>query len=116
MDVTSSNVKYVDYSSMLLMMEVGFHNGSAYKYLNVPKNVYEDLVNSDSKGQFMHTNIKGRFTAIQIAPSIKAVKRNIGAAVRSVFSKPKPPMSRPAPRSAAPSKGTVKSVKSVRSR
>jgi len=37
---------------------VEFLNGTLYDYYNVPKEVFLDLLNATSKGQFFNQNIK----------------------------------------------------------
>ncbi len=59
--VTSSNVESIGYDENSELLYVHFLNGSTYVYKNVPKVIYEQLINSPSIGSYMHRNIKGLF-------------------------------------------------------
>ncbi len=56
--VTSSNLASVGYDEDSLTLRVEFLNGTLYDYYNVPKEVFLDLLNATSKGQFFNQNIK----------------------------------------------------------
>jgi len=58
-EVNSSNINKVGYDNNDLLVE--YKSGVLYKYLNVPKKLYEEFLNSESKGRFMNSNIKGKF-------------------------------------------------------
>lgn len=57
-EVKSSNIISVGHDGTNLY--VNYKSGT-YKYDNVDKKLYEDLLNSSSKGQFMNENIKGKY-------------------------------------------------------
>ena len=57
--VESSNVAAIGYDEATQTVQVQFNDGSTYQYFDVPQNVYDDFFNSDSKGKFLHANIKG---------------------------------------------------------
>ena len=38
-----------------------FRTGETYRYKNVPLFIYERLMSADSKGQFMHKYVLGRY-------------------------------------------------------
>lgn len=57
--VSSSNVESVGFDEDSETLEVEFKNGTLYQYFDVPKNVYEGLVGSDSVGGYLAANIKG---------------------------------------------------------
>ena len=56
--VASSNVRSVGYSEPAQTLEVEFLNGSVYQYYNVPEFIYSQLMRSDSKGGFLHREVK----------------------------------------------------------
>jgi hypothetical protein len=60
--VTSSNVDYIAYDPEEAVLEVGFLNGGAYQYFDVPEDVYEDFLNSESKGKFLFKHIKNKYS------------------------------------------------------
>lgn len=55
--VNSSNVDAIGYDEENKELKVNFVKGSSYVYMNVPKEVYEDFVESTSKGRFFNRNI-----------------------------------------------------------
>ena len=56
--VSSSNLAAVGYDEESSTLRVEFLNGTSYEYYNVPKEVFEDLLNAGSKGQYFNSNIK----------------------------------------------------------
>ncbi len=56
--VSSSNIVSVGYDPASLTLEIEFKNGSVYEYTNVPQEEYEAFMNADSKGTYLHSNIK----------------------------------------------------------
>lgn len=59
--VSSSNLRSIGYDASSQTLEVEFHDGGVYQYHGVPLRVYEDLMRSDSLGQFLHRNVKGNY-------------------------------------------------------
>lgn len=57
--VNSSNIESIGYEGNDLIVQ--FKTGNIYKYFNVEKTLYESLLNSDSKGQFLNSFIKGNY-------------------------------------------------------
>lgn len=43
------------------LMRVIFTSGITYDFYNVPKEVYEKLISSDSAGKYFHANVKNRY-------------------------------------------------------
>jgi hypothetical protein len=60
--VNSSNVQSVGYDADSQVLEVEFNSGAIYQYAGVPKSEHDALMNSDSKGKYLHANIKNRFS------------------------------------------------------
>jgi len=58
-NVDSSNIASIGWKDGNL--EVEFLNGSLYMYLDVPESVFEEFIESYSKGQFLARNIKGQY-------------------------------------------------------
>ncbi|MEQ5326931.1 MULTISPECIES: KTSC domain-containing protein [Proteus] len=56
--VSSSNLQSVGYDQATQTLEVAFHSGSVYQYLNVPSKIHQGLMNASSKGQYLDVNIK----------------------------------------------------------
>ena len=59
--VESSNIKSVGYSPLRRKLEVEFKGGGVYRYKSVPKTVYKSMMDSDSKGKFLHQHIKYQY-------------------------------------------------------
>ena len=57
--VKSSNIDSVGYENENLYIQ--YQSGAIYKYKNVPKIIYESLMDSDSKGRYMNSSIKTKF-------------------------------------------------------
>jgi hypothetical protein len=59
--VASSNIASIGYDSPSQTLEIQFHSGAVYQYYNVPQTIYDALMASGSKGQFLNSQIKDRF-------------------------------------------------------
>ena len=60
-DVNSSNLARVRYAENTSTLEIEFQGGRVYQYFDVPKTIFEALLQADSRGQFFNTQIKGQF-------------------------------------------------------
>jgi len=56
--VESSNLASIGYDAENEILEVEFNHGGIYQYFDVPENVYDELMNADSHGQYFGRNIK----------------------------------------------------------
>lgn len=61
MPVTSSNVASIGYDPSSLTLEVEFKDGYIYQYFDVPETVYQEFMRANSKGQFLHANIRNSY-------------------------------------------------------
>ena len=59
--VTSSNIAEIGYDESSRTLEALFKNGSLYQYFDVPPQIYAELMQASSIGQYLNTNIKGQF-------------------------------------------------------
>jgi KTSC domain-containing protein len=57
----SSNIISAGYDAAAKILEVEFQSGKVYQYLDVPQNIYQDLMTAESKGEFFHDNILKEF-------------------------------------------------------
>ena len=57
----SSCIRSVAYSLDAAAMEVTFHNGSIYRYFDVPCPVYHALLKADSKGRYFAAAVRSCF-------------------------------------------------------
>jgi len=63
--VESSNLVSIGYDHDTSTLEIEFRQ-SIYQYFDVPHHIYEELMNSRSKGSFHHQNIKTAYSYAQV--------------------------------------------------
>jgi hypothetical protein len=66
--VESSALAAVGYSKKLRALEIEFRNGSVYRYLEVPLDVYEALLKAHSKARFYDENIRHKYRSQHVKP------------------------------------------------
>lgn len=59
--VKSQMILGVRYNKNTYELDIVFRTGDKYRYKNVPKFVYDGLINAESHGQYMHKRILGRY-------------------------------------------------------
>ncbi|MGG5412759.1 KTSC domain-containing protein [Edwardsiella tarda] len=59
--VSSSNIQSIGYDQLNMVLEVAFHSGGIYQYMRIPSMVYQNLMQSGSKGEYFHRHIKDRY-------------------------------------------------------
>jgi hypothetical protein len=64
--VGSSALATIGYSKRLRALEVEFHNGATYRYLNVPPGIYRALLVAPSKAAYYDANIRGRYRSVRV--------------------------------------------------
>lgn len=64
--VSSSNISAIGYDPDNEVLEVEFTNGAVYSYSGVPLGEYEGIMNADSKGKYLHANIKGIYPYMKL--------------------------------------------------
>ena len=64
--VNSSNILAIGYDEDNLVLEVEFTDGAVYSYSGVPSSEYEGFMNADSKGKYLHANIKKRYSFMKL--------------------------------------------------
>jgi hypothetical protein len=64
--VESSMIHAVGYDEESETLEVVFNSGKIYHYLEVPREVYEELMESDSKGGYMRDLIIDCYPYVQV--------------------------------------------------
>ena len=55
--VDSSNIDKIKHEDNNLYVQ--FLDGSIYEYIDVPHNIYQNMLTSQSKGKYLHQYIKG---------------------------------------------------------
>ena len=56
--VDSSNLASVGYDAKKKILEVEFNHGGVYQYFDVPKKVYNELMDANSHGRYFVNNIR----------------------------------------------------------
>jgi len=57
--VVSSTVESVGFDDDSSTLEIAFVDGSIYQYFDVPRAVYDMMLQADSPGGFLHQQIRG---------------------------------------------------------
>lgn len=60
--VDSSNIRAIGYQNGDLYVE---YSSGTYKYIGVPKSLFEGLVGASSKGKYMNEEIKGKYAYVK---------------------------------------------------
>ena len=64
--LVSSMMASVGYDPLSRVLEIEFATGAVYQYLDVPLDLYQDLLDAPSQGRFFQSRIRGAFTALAI--------------------------------------------------
>jgi KTSC domain len=64
--VDSSSLRSVGYDSRSRTLEIEFHSGSAYQYLDVPQAVFEELLAQDSLGSYFNAEIRDVYACARV--------------------------------------------------
>lgn len=59
--IKSSNIHSIGYDEKSRILEIEFHSGGIYQYLNIEEEVYDKLMSASSKGGFFHRFIKDKY-------------------------------------------------------
>ena len=59
--VESSVLAAVGYDAGKRLLEIEFHSGAIYRYLEVPEEIHRRLLAAESKGHFFGANIRDKF-------------------------------------------------------
>jgi hypothetical protein len=57
-EVESTVIGTVGYTRML---EIQFASGRVYQYYDVPQEIFEGMLNAESKGKYFNASIRGQF-------------------------------------------------------
>lgn len=64
--VNSSNIAFADYDPGSQRLEITFHNGRKYAYIDVPEDTYVLLLSADSRGRYFHQHIRDNYSCRRI--------------------------------------------------
>lgn len=59
--VGSSNISEIGYDPSSETLEVMFTNGSVYQYYNVGQDLFDQIMQAPSKGQFLNIYVKNAY-------------------------------------------------------
>ncbi|WP_099189288.1 KTSC domain-containing protein [Tepidibacter mesophilus] len=65
-NINSSNIFSLAYDAEKRMLEIEFDSGEIYRHLNVPKSVYEKMVNSEFLGYYINYNIRNNYPCVKV--------------------------------------------------
>ena len=60
-NVNSSNLASIGYNSENKTLEVEFKHGGIYQYLNVPEDIFNELMSAQSHGVYFSANIRNDY-------------------------------------------------------
>lgn len=64
--VESSMIHAAGYDEQARELEVVFNNGGIYRYRDVDKEVYEELLQAESKGRYMRAHVIGVYADYKV--------------------------------------------------
>ncbi len=64
--VSSSNISAIGYDNDSLTLAIEFKNGSVYHYSGVPQEEHAGIMNAESKGKYLNSNIKNRYPFVKL--------------------------------------------------
>jgi hypothetical protein len=64
--IESTALATIGYSRRLSALEIEFRNGAIYRYLDVAPEVYEALLNANSKARFYDENIRRKYRSLHV--------------------------------------------------
>ncbi len=64
----SSVLESAGYDAKARALEVAFHSGAIYRYLEVPEEIFRRLLAAESKGRFFSTAIRDKFRSERVKP------------------------------------------------
>ena len=64
--VESSVMTFVKYDDDTSELDITFTSGKTYRYLSVPVEIYDGLLDAESKGEFFNDSIKDEFVYCEV--------------------------------------------------
>ena len=72
--ISSSDLASVGYDERMRVLEIEFRSGGIYRYLDVPREVFDALLAAESKGRFFAARIRNQFRFQLVKPRSTATK------------------------------------------
>jgi hypothetical protein len=67
MVVDSSSLRSIGYDAATQVLEVEFRNGSVYRYVNVPTELWASFRRAPSLGKFFQDHVRDKFETMRVA-------------------------------------------------
>lgn len=64
--VDSSAIASAGYDEAKRLLRLEYKSGRIYDYFNVPPEIYEDVLNADSAGEFVNLEIKPNYDCSEV--------------------------------------------------
>jgi hypothetical protein len=80
--VESSVMTFVKYDDDSGELDITFTSGKTYRYLEVPAEIYDGLLDAESKGEFFNDKIKDAFVYSEVTSRRKPLSLPKAAAAR----------------------------------
>lgn len=65
-ELKSGVLKAADYDAVKQLLTLVFHSGTSYTYADVPPEIFRDLTQVDSVGQFFQNSIRSHFKGVKV--------------------------------------------------
>ena len=79
--IQSSLLAGVVYDHDQAILQLEFRSGTAYQYFHVPRQIYQDLLQADSKGAYFNRHVRGVFHYARLHPGARSVAAHPESAV-----------------------------------
>lgn len=63
--LNSTNIAEVRYHPSAALMEISFQSGHIYHYSNIPKHVFQELIQARSAGRYYNMHIRGKYSSMR---------------------------------------------------
>jgi hypothetical protein len=70
--VDTSHIRKVAFEPSGEELEIEFADGGIYRYQMVPREIYQELMDADSKTSYFTQTINERFACVRVDPSLRA--------------------------------------------
>lgn len=70
--LASSMIASAGYDPTASVLEIEFASGAVYRYVEVPLDVYQELLDAPSQGRLFHNRIRGIFKCHRVTDEVSA--------------------------------------------
>ena len=65
-------MRSVGYDAQSQTLEIEFQSGAVYEYLGVPREVHQELMSTESKGQYFNSEIRDDYEFVRVGKTSRA--------------------------------------------